>query len=188
MNGYNQGLVQRFLSLKDLKSAKRACVIYIIGVFIIMLFCCYNGLLIFASYHDCDPLQTGLAKIKDQLLPLFVMDKFKDFPGLPGFFIAGIFSAALSTISTILNSVAAVLLKDFIIKYSKRTFSERETAIILRSSIIIFGLIAALIVIGIKHLSTNLMQLSISVLASCYGPLLGIFFMGKFLPSINARV
>lgn len=57
--------------------------------------CCYCGLLIYATYHDCDPLTTKLAKAKDQLLPLLVMDILGNYPGLPGLFVAGVFSAAL---------------------------------------------------------------------------------------------
>lgn len=36
-----------------------------------------------------------LAVAKDQLLPLLVMDTLKDLPGVPGLFVAGVFSAAL---------------------------------------------------------------------------------------------
>ena len=53
-----------------------------------------------------------------QLLPLFVMDILADKnPGFPGFFVAGIFSGALSTVSGGLNSLAAVTLEDFIKPY-----------------------------------------------------------------------
>lgn len=49
----------------------------------------------YAKYYECDPLDSKLALAKDQLLPLLVMDVFNDWEGMPGIFIAGVFSAAL---------------------------------------------------------------------------------------------
>lgn len=40
-------------------------------------------------------LHFQLVREKDQLLPLLMMDVLSDVPGLPGLFVAGIFSAAL---------------------------------------------------------------------------------------------
>lgn len=57
--------------------------------------CSYSGLVVYATYYDCDPLTTKLAKAKDQLLPLLVMRVLGNYPGVPGIFVAGIFSAAL---------------------------------------------------------------------------------------------
>lgn len=74
---------------------RRALWLFILGALILLLSCSYCGLLIYATYHDCDPLTTKLAKAKDQLLPLLVMRIFGDFPGFPGLFVAGVFSAAL---------------------------------------------------------------------------------------------
>lgn len=102
----------------------RALWCFMIGVTILVLMCGYSGLLIYAWYHECDPLTTKvifiylafisnvkaainywlitdklcvtqLARAKDQLLPLLVMNVLGDFPGLPGLFVAGVFSAAL---------------------------------------------------------------------------------------------
>lgn len=39
------------------------------------------------------------------------MQLFGDFPFLPGLFVAGVFSAALSTVSSGLNSLAAVTIQ-----------------------------------------------------------------------------
>lgn len=39
-----------------------------------------------------------LIKAKDQLLPLLVMDTLGMYPGLPGIFVGGVFSAALRSV------------------------------------------------------------------------------------------
>jgi len=99
-----QSVIQRFLALKDQKAARQSAFYYVVGIVILICMCAYNGLLLYAAYHDCDPLTTKLAKAKDQLVPLLVMKILKDIPGLPGLFIAGVFSAALSSLSSGLNS------------------------------------------------------------------------------------
>lgn len=93
-------MIQRYLSLPTLRAARTSLYIFIGGIIMLMLLCSYNGLLIYASYKDCDPLTTKLADARDQLLPLFVMDTLGGIPGLCGLFVAGVFSAALSSLST----------------------------------------------------------------------------------------
>lgn len=46
-------------------------------------------------------------------MPFYVVDTMGHIPGLAGLFVAGIFSASLSTISASLNSVAAVTMEDY---------------------------------------------------------------------------
>lgn len=46
-------------------------------------------------------------------MPLYVVDSMGDIPGLSGLFVAGIFSASLSTISAAVNSLAAVTIEDY---------------------------------------------------------------------------
>ena len=65
------------------------------AIIVLYFLCCYTGLVIYATYYNCDPLTTKLAKKKDQLLPLLVMKILGDYRGLPGIFVAGIFSASL---------------------------------------------------------------------------------------------
>lgn len=42
------------------------------------------------------------------------MDTLSNMPGLPGLFVAGIFSGSLSTVSSTVNSLAAVSLEDYL--------------------------------------------------------------------------
>lgn len=46
-------------------------------------------------------------------MPLYVVDSLRHLPGLPGLFVAGIFSGSLSTVSSAVNSLAAVTLEDY---------------------------------------------------------------------------
>lgn len=57
-NSINQGMIQRYLTLPNLRAVRQALWIFVIGIVILMCMCCYNGLLIFATYYDCDPLTT----------------------------------------------------------------------------------------------------------------------------------
>lgn len=186
-NAVSQNMIQRYLSLPTLQAGKRALWIFVFGVIALMMLCSYNGLLIYATYQHCDPLTTGLAKNKDQMLPLFVMDVLGQFPGLSGLFIAGVFSAALSSLSTCLNSLSAVVLEDFFKTFVKSPLSVRQINWIMRSVVVVVGVICVALVYVVEKMGTVL-QLTMSLEAITNGPLLGIFTMGIFLPWIKSKV
>ena len=77
-------------------------------------------------------------------------------PGFPGFFVAGIFSGALSTVSGGLNSLAAVTLEDFIKpSWKKERYLLTFTVYIFQKSIPLYILIyyKYLYNDGITHIS-----------------------------------
>lgn len=97
--GITPECVQRFVAIPELKDAKKACWIFGVGHIAIKLFAVYNGLLIFAKYsiEKCDPVYNGDVGKYDQIFPYYVMDVARQIPGLPGLFIVGALSAALSS-------------------------------------------------------------------------------------------
>lgn len=174
------------MALKDVKTARKGQMIYVVGVTIMIFLCVYNGLLLYATYHDCDPLATKLAKAKDQLMPLLVMEILKDLPGLPGLFIAGVFSAALSSLSTGLNAMSAVVLEDFCKPFMKNGVSERLSKYIMRGTVLVLGVLSVALVYVVQHMGAVL-QLSMSIPAACFGPMLGVYIVGFLLPWIGKR-
>lgn len=188
VNCGNQVIVQRYLSVPSLKEAKRACIYFTLGIMLINVLTMYNGLLIFANYHDCDPLSTKLAKAKDQMVPLMVMETLKVLPGMAGLFVAGVFSAALSSLSTGLNSLAAVFLEDYIKPFRKTSLSERQTAWIMRSTVVFIGILSVALVFVIQYLGHAVIQLSTTLASVTGGPLLSLFLMGLLMPWINSKV
>jgi solute carrier family 5 (sodium-coupled monocarboxylate transporter), member 8/12 len=179
-------MIQRYMALKDVKTAQKGQMIYVVGVTIMIFLCVYNGLLLYATYHDCDPLTTQLAKAKDQMLPLLVMEILKDLPGLPGLFIAGVFSAALSSLSTGLNAMSAVVLEDFCKPFAKSDISERSSKYIMRGTVLFLGIVSVILVYVVQHMG-SVLQLSMSVPSACFGPMLGVYFIGFTMPWIGKR-
>lgn len=115
------------------------------------------------------------------------MHLFKGIPGLAGLFVAAVFSAALSSLSTSLNSLAAIVLEDFIKPYISRPLSEKQTNYIMRTVVCAFGILCVSLVFVVEHLGTVL-QLSMSLSGIFLGPLFGAFAMGIFLPWIKGSV
>ncbi|XP_049878245.1 sodium-coupled monocarboxylate transporter 2-like [Pectinophora gossypiella] len=180
----NQAMLQRFLSLPDLKQSKRAVWGFLGGVTCIVFICGYSGLVAYARYYDCDPLDSKLALAKDQLLPLLVMDLLSEWKGMPGVFVAGVFSAALSSLSTGLNSMAAVVLEDFWKPFFK-DLNHKQTQILIRAVVVILGGICIGLVFVVEMLG-SVLQLTMSLSSASMGPLTAVFLMGLFLPFIDS--
>ncbi|XP_022209730.2 sodium-coupled monocarboxylate transporter 1 isoform X2 [Drosophila obscura] len=187
MLGCNQIIIQRYNSLPGKKEMAQTALIFIIGLTVLNAVCLYNGLLLYATYFDCDPLTTKLAVAKDQLVPLLVVQSLSSFPGVPGMFVAGVFSAALSSLSTGLNSLAAVFLEDYIKPLRKKPMTEHEVAITVRLCTVIIGVLSVALVFVVERMGTHVMQLSMTIGAVVNGPLVGLFVMGLLIPSINSK-
>ncbi|CAG2060037.1 unnamed protein product [Timema podura] len=185
-NAVDQGMTQRYMALGTAKQASMALWISTIGVIVLILTSCYSGMVIFATYHDCDPLTSKLVQAKDQLLPLLVMNTLGKMPGIPGMFLAGIFSAALSTLSTGLNSMAGVVLEDFCKPHRKKPLTERQMNIIMKTVVVVAGLMCISLVFVVEKLGTVLQMMS-SLGGIANGPLIGVFTAGLFLPWVNSK-
>lgn len=131
--GITPECVQRFVAIPKLSDAIKACWIFGFGHIFIKLFAVYNGLLIFAKYtiQKCDPIYNGDVEKYDQIFPYYVMDVARNIPGLPGLFIVGALSAALSSMSSCLNSLSGTVYEDFIRPYMPRA-SEKTASTIMK--------------------------------------------------------
>ncbi|XP_017764407.1 PREDICTED: sodium-coupled monocarboxylate transporter 2-like isoform X1 [Eufriesea mexicana] len=181
----NQAMVQRCLAMSSLKKANITIALMGIGIITIVSLSCYTGIVIFAAFHDCDPITTKQIRKPDQLLPFYVMGITESIPGLPGLFVAGVFSAALSTMSTGLNSMSGVIYEDMIKPWLRVPLSETATSRIMKATVVLTGTICVTLVFLVEKLS-GLIQAAKSLSGITAGPLLGIFTMGMFFPIANS--
>ncbi|XP_069699582.1 sodium-coupled monocarboxylate transporter 1-like [Periplaneta americana] len=182
----NQAMVQKFMSLPTYRQAQKALVIAVAGLLVTKFISCFTGLLIYAAYKDCDPLTSKAISRPDQLLPYYVMDISKSVPGLPGLFVAGIFSASLSTMSSSLNALGATLFEDFVRPCMKKTLSDRTASNIIKCVVVVIGAICVLIVFIVDKMG-SILQLAFSALGVTAGAMIGLFTFGMLYPPGNAK-
>ncbi|KAJ8316536.1 hypothetical protein KUTeg_005908 [Tegillarca granosa] len=179
----NQTMIQRYLAIKEIKNSQRALYVSLPLTLILSTVVCLVGLVIYSTYHDCDPY------IMNMLLPFLVMDKLTFLPGLPGLFVACLFSASLSSISSGLNALAIVILEDIFKLYWEWRGTDVSPTWMARIAKLL-GLLCGGLVIGIAFLSRFLgqtvLQIMLSIFGMVGGPLLGLFISGIFFPWINS--
>jgi Na+/proline symporter len=88
----------------------------------------------------------------DQIFPLFVMQVMGDIPCIPGLFVAGVFSGALSTVSSGLNALAAVTFQDFIQGGCGLQMEEKKKTIVSKCLAVGYGILSYAIVFLVKYL------------------------------------
>ncbi len=181
----DQCVIQRYMSVKDEKSAARS--IWFNGVFTVIvsaLFCAIGTAL--WTYYRSHPemLDPSLPK-SDSILPFFIVSGLP--PALAGLVAAALFAATVSTLSANLSSAATALTADFVLKFRPGISPEAQVrwgrAFTFAAGII--GIAAALV---LAHTDTRSLfdkfKEFISVLTA---GLAGLFFLGVFVRRVGGR-
>ncbi|KAK7501544.1 hypothetical protein BaRGS_00007348 [Batillaria attramentaria] len=181
--GVNQAQVQRCMACPSATKAKVAMWVNLPTIVILVSIGFMIGVVMFAFYADCHP--TGIISKNDQLLPLFVMDILADYEGIPGIFVACIFSGSLSTLSSGLNALSAVTLKDFIVPYCCPRISEFASTVISKILVAVYGCLGMAVAYVVSQFQ-RLLQASYSTYSILNGPMFGLFVLGMFFPWANS--
>lgn len=183
--GVSQCSIQRFLAVPNIEVAKKSVWVFAFGLGALKLGAILLGLIVYAKYEACDPVTTKQIKKLDQIVPLFVMDVASKIPGLPGLFIAGIFSAALSSISSILNTKAGIIYEDFI-RFHFPDATEKRASDVMKMLVVILGIIMLSLVFVVEHLG-SIFRLNYAINGLTIGAFFGIFSIGMMSRTANTK-
>ena len=138
-----------------------------------------TGLVIYGNFWKCDPIMDKHITSKDQLVPYYVINSLSQYPGLSGLIIAGIFSGSLSSVSSFVNSLAAVTLEDYVKPYclNEKHFNEKSSAKISKLLALLFGLLCVALTYAVEQMS-GLLQAALTIFGVVGGPLLLLFSLG----------
>ena len=177
-HGTDQDLVQRMLTCSDSRSGAKS----LIGSAVIVpplyvLFLTIGSLLYFA--HTFNPeLKPSGVETADRYFPDFIVSHLP--PGVAGFLFAGVFAAALSSLTSVLNALASTIIADFYRPLIRKDASEAHY---LRASRVATG-IAGIALVAVAYLftggTTGVFDLSMKALTYFYGALLGVFLLAIF--------
>uniref|UniRef100_A0A7N5ZYV9 Solute carrier family 5 member 8 n=1 Tax=Anabas testudineus TaxID=64144 RepID=A0A7N5ZYV9_ANATE len=182
--GINQAQVQRYISCKSVTHARLSLYINLIGLCLILLCSVFAGMCIYSVYKTCDPWTAGWISAPDQLMPYLVMDIMGNYPGLPGLFVAAVYSGSLSTVSTSINALAAVTVEDLIKPHTQ--MSEKHLSFISKGLSLMYGALC-IAMAGLASLMGGILQAAVSIFGVIGGPLLGLFTLGFLCPFANSK-
>lgn len=114
------------------------------------------------------------------------MEIVGNLPGIPGLFIAGVFGAAMSSLSVVLNSTALVVLEDIAKGCFRLKISERASGLLVKGCIVTLGGMAVALVLVLEQLS-GILSVATSVTAIAAGTTCGLFTLGMLVPWSNTK-
>ncbi len=121
--------------------------------------------------------KTGLtdADLGDKVFPQFIGSKLP--AGVTGLLIAAVFAAAMSTVSTSLNSSATLIMRDYYQRYVNREASERQSMVVLYAGTILWGALGTAVALLLVQIQSALDAWW--TMASIFsGGIVGLFLLG----------
>jgi len=174
--GTDQAEMQRFLTVDSLRKANYAFIASLLVATLIGFLIFFEGAVLFAFYQ-----QRGQTAIEtNQVFIRFVIDELPI--GFRGFLIAALFAAAMSTISSVLNSLTTVTLSDF---YNR--FRETEASVKLARGVTLTIGIFSTLLACLGGLLGNLLEAATSVINFFGGALVGVFLLGMLSKRVGPK-
>ena len=186
----NQEVVQKYCSARTAKDARRAmwiscwCCVPTWAYFMFLGTSLYVFYKVFPDSDAADML-SGVAKAEG-ILPHFVTTQLP--PGCAGIVVAAVLAAAMSSMSSAMNSISAVGITDLYRRHlvkgrDDRHYVRAAKAITFASSVIMIG--GALLLV--RSESKTLQHLSTEFAAIIAGGLLGLYMIGFFTTRGDGR-
>lgn len=197
--GIDQNYIQRYHTAQDAKAASKSiwlCVMYFVPVSFLFFFI---GTALYTFYMENPALildlkqqvatekNMALDSLKpsdygDRVLPFFMKTQIPK--GFLGLLMAALLSAAMSTMSSGMNSSATVFLKDIYLRYVQKDLAADKQLKVLHIATIVMGILGitfGISMIGVKSLLDVWWKLS-GIFA---GGMLGIFLMGFLAKNVE---
>lgn len=176
-HGADQMIVQRLLAARQQSEAKLALIAS--GVVICLQFAFF---LFLGTALACYTAETGGTPVEkgDRALANFVVNEMPQGVGLVGIILAGVTAAAMSTLSSSLNSSATVVVNDFLVQKNEKSdrwlfFGKWLT--------VLFGIVQIAIAIAAINVTSSVVNEVLGIAGLTVGILLGLIVLARLIAS-----
>jgi solute:Na+ symporter, SSS family len=188
-HGASQLIVQRVLTCKSVADGRKALLLSAVIIFPLFAVFLLTGTLLWAYYQHY-PLaialptnQTGL-KQNDYIFPIFILTVLPHY--LKGFIIVAILSAAMSSVSSALSSLASVSTMDFCKGWVRRERTESYYFRLSKYSTVFWALMLVLVAYASREV-TLVLHWAFSLNGLTSGAMLGGVLLAVFARPGSAR-
>ncbi|MFU8858818.1 MAG: sodium:solute symporter [Cyclonatronaceae bacterium] len=172
-HGTDQLIVQRLMACRDLRASQRALIASGFFVLIQITLFLIVGMYLYTWYQGAPYTDLGLGN-NDEIILRYVLDVIPH--GAAGLFIAGLFAAAMSTLSSSLSALSSSTLFDLFPK-----LSERDDAIFIsRMMMVVWTVIFFMFAVSFSNTENPIVELGLGIAGFTYGALLGAFYIGRY--------
>jgi len=186
--GSDQMAIQRYLSTRDAQAARRALAVSLLATALSTVLLAAVGLAVLAYFKvhsSALPAGADIVQNADALFPRYIVVGFV--PGVTGTVIAGLIAAAMSSLSSGINSSCSVIAVDFLDRLGRGTRSEAGH---LRHTKAISWAVGSFAVIAstfVGFIEGSLLELCYKAVNLLVAPLFLIVFMTMCVPWATAR-
>jgi SSS family solute:Na+ symporter len=179
--GCDQSQAQRLLAARSDAEARRALVWNGLLRFPLVLTYCLFGLLLAGLLRVDAGFAAEMAnRPADSLVPTFMMGYLPT--GLRGLLLAAILAAAMSSIDSALNSLAAVTLEDIV-----GIAPERQSVWLSRGVSLVWGLFSVAAGLVFARTGSGVLETINLIGSAFYGPVLAVFTLGVVAPRLTGN-
>ena len=189
-HGTDQLMVQRYFCASGPSPARKALLWSGALVFAQFVLFLMIGVMLFVYYTHHAPAdiaaftQNGRVQT-DRIFPYFIVQHLP--VGVVGLVLAAIFAAAMSTLSSSLNSSAAAAVNDFYVPATGGRREQRHYLNVSRGLTAFFGVVQIAVAIAAISISSRVVDEVLGIASFTNGVILGVFFLGTFTSRVGQR-
>ncbi len=182
--GTDQTIIQRYLAAKTDKGAIKAALMGVLLSVPVWTLFMFLGTALYAYYHlTGDALPAGIRA--DAVFPYFIMTKMPI--GITGLILSALIAAAISSLDSDMNCLAAVALEDYYMRFRPNA-TEKQRLFMGKLFVAISGLGAVIVAsFYVGAGSKGVLGIIFTLYAIFSGGIAGIFLLGVFVPRANKQ-